>query len=314
MALVTEAAAVRGLRAWLDAEGIDFFRRVKAEFGTVAATLPPRHELNPQAIVHPVHFREGVRVRNFLRKITWGLWEHDRYENSWARLVERAIAEEETDDTMTIPPEIEQKRQLFLRLIGEAADWKYWVSQQMGENDRDAEPTWHLDNCHAAIEEMRHLLGRAEAVLFDAGAGDGEVFVAPIVGAVGPKEPSSPADTARCRVYDWTTLSPGHPIVARWHPDDSESRGHTCTRVDNDGYFHMDLSRASNHKGARLHIYSATSGFDGEADGLLNRTVRVPDQPSAALSSIAEALPIEQPANCEPAPGEILSVEERDDT
>jgi hypothetical protein len=85
------------LRKFLGDHGIEFFRKIKEEFGTVLAVLPPKHELNPNGkyAPHPIHFREGMQIRNFLRSITEETpWEFDRYENGYSDLIEWAIKEE----------------------------------------------------------------------------------------------------------------------------------------------------------------------------------------------------------------------------
>lgn len=85
--------AIEKVRTFLRSEGIQFFRRVKTEFGTVAAVIPPNHELNELPIPWPIHFREGMQIRNFLRQITDNGWEFDEYENGWVNIVNEAIKE-----------------------------------------------------------------------------------------------------------------------------------------------------------------------------------------------------------------------------
>ena len=92
---MNDQEAVVQLRSFLQEEGTSFFRQIKEEFGTVAAVLPKNHPLNEDGIPHPIHFREGMQIRNFLRMITNNEWEFDQYENGWIKLVELAIEEEE---------------------------------------------------------------------------------------------------------------------------------------------------------------------------------------------------------------------------
>jgi hypothetical protein len=88
---MTEQEIIDQLRAFLREEGISFFRQVKEEFGTVLAVLPVSHELNHDGIPHPIHFREGMQIRNFLRRITNNEWDFDRYENGWVQIVEDTL-------------------------------------------------------------------------------------------------------------------------------------------------------------------------------------------------------------------------------
>jgi len=91
-----------------------FFRTVKKHKGKVDATIrlvdvkafvkgedPPK--MPPFArcgyswrAPHPIHFREGMQIRNWLRES--GLckdWSDHDLDNNWARVVEKAIEEEE---------------------------------------------------------------------------------------------------------------------------------------------------------------------------------------------------------------------------
>jgi len=84
---------VEALRKWLGDDGVSFFRECRRDYGTVSPCLPPPEDaLCP--VPHPVHFREGMQVRNFLRTTPeckdWG--PHD-LDDSWMGAVERAIRE-----------------------------------------------------------------------------------------------------------------------------------------------------------------------------------------------------------------------------
>lgn len=93
------------LRDWLGEEGISFFCKVKEQYGTLnacwvegefddgtkaAAELKEVMSQHPP-IPHPVHFREGMQVRNFLRTIYGDSWTAHDYDNRWAALIEEAI-------------------------------------------------------------------------------------------------------------------------------------------------------------------------------------------------------------------------------
>jgi hypothetical protein len=114
-------------------------------------------------------------------------------------------------------------------------------------------------------------------------------------------DPGTSAQPGMCRVYDWIKeVEDAAPIAGRQirvelvdspaagppiYYDDENSQATT----DAEGYFYLDLVRSSSMGGARVRIYSMN---DSRApDGAIERTVRVPDQSSAALSTIADALP-----------------------
>jgi hypothetical protein len=99
-----DEARVKSIRDYLGPDGIEFFRRLKMARGKVDPLVSER-ELSiilglpaPSPgvgrIPHPVHFREGMSVRNHLRAS--GLckdWTAHDFDNRWAELVERAIEE-----------------------------------------------------------------------------------------------------------------------------------------------------------------------------------------------------------------------------
>lgn len=85
MPTITKEIVVK-VHDWLGEKGRDFFREVKEEHGTLNAVL---HDGN---IPHPVHFREGMQVRNFLRQT--GLcddWSDHDLDDNWCEVVEKAI-------------------------------------------------------------------------------------------------------------------------------------------------------------------------------------------------------------------------------
>jgi hypothetical protein len=111
----------------------------------------------------------------------------------------------------------------------------------------------------------------------------------------------TPAQPSMCRVYDWIKeVEEAAPIAGRQikvelvdspaagppvYYDDENSQAAT----DEDGYFYLDLVRSSAMGGARVRIYSTNAAQT--PDGAIERTIRVPDQASAALSTIPDALP-----------------------
>lgn len=75
------------LREWLGRAGIAHFRKIKAEHGEINACWMEG------GIPHPVHFREGMQVRNKLRELTDNAWTSHEYDDRWIGLVEEAIKE-----------------------------------------------------------------------------------------------------------------------------------------------------------------------------------------------------------------------------
>jgi len=71
-------------KKWLGKNGIKFFRDVQTKYGKIA-TACWMHE----GIPHPVHFREGMQVRNWLR--TNSDWDFDRIENHWDELINQLL-------------------------------------------------------------------------------------------------------------------------------------------------------------------------------------------------------------------------------
>lgn len=98
---------VEHVREWLGEDGITFFRRVKLHKGRVNCVLttnehvalrkgvePTSVEKHRLRLPHPIHFREGMAVRNAMRKspTTEGWTDHD-FDSTWSTVVERAIGE-----------------------------------------------------------------------------------------------------------------------------------------------------------------------------------------------------------------------------
>lgn len=77
---------VKAVRDFLGDEGVAFFRECRGKYGTVSPVL------GNSVLPHPVHFREGMRVRNAMRQsgLCEGWTDHD-YDEHWADIVEMAI-------------------------------------------------------------------------------------------------------------------------------------------------------------------------------------------------------------------------------
>jgi hypothetical protein len=86
-----EPGAVKKLASWLGEEGVRYFRHLKGLTGTVSPVL--RLNVKRKKIpVHPVHFREGMEIRNYLRSLEeCSTWTHADLENRWREIVEEAI-------------------------------------------------------------------------------------------------------------------------------------------------------------------------------------------------------------------------------
>lgn len=80
---------VQQLREALGPEGMKFFRDVYKKYGKIGALWLDGE--GPMAIPHSVHFREGMIIRNILRKITDYSWTAHEYDDRWEGLTEEAI-------------------------------------------------------------------------------------------------------------------------------------------------------------------------------------------------------------------------------
>jgi hypothetical protein len=81
-------ALVRHVRAYLGDNGAEFFRNLLRDHGEINVVL------SDGGIPHPVHFREGMRVRNAMREsgLCEGWNDHD-FDDLWIRVVCHAILE-----------------------------------------------------------------------------------------------------------------------------------------------------------------------------------------------------------------------------
>lgn len=81
---------VEKMKKFLTADGINLFRGYLEEHGTVSPVIPIKTAR--QTIPHPVHFREGMQVRNFMRGCEeCEGWDDHAFDDTWAAVVERAI-------------------------------------------------------------------------------------------------------------------------------------------------------------------------------------------------------------------------------
>ena len=73
-------------KAWLGDDGCNFFNEIKKTHGKINACW------DEEGIPHPIHFREGMQVRNFMR--TSGLcndWGDHDFDDSWVDLIEKTL-------------------------------------------------------------------------------------------------------------------------------------------------------------------------------------------------------------------------------
>ena len=77
---------VNDFKKWLGEKGISYFQSFKKVHGTVSPVLMDGR------IPHPVHFCEGMQIRNWMRghPAFKDYNDHD-FDNNWMQLVEEAI-------------------------------------------------------------------------------------------------------------------------------------------------------------------------------------------------------------------------------
>ncbi len=92
---------VKRLSEWLGEEGKAFFKENMEKHGTYIPVLEGEKLQNGSTIPHPVHLREGMKVRNFLRSgaSTYGLTIFDGVEldDVYVGYIEKAMEFVEED-------------------------------------------------------------------------------------------------------------------------------------------------------------------------------------------------------------------------
>lgn len=79
---------VEETKKWLGEAGLKFFRGLHEKYGDefgIACWMEGD-------IPHPVHFREGMQVRNKLRDLTDGGWTAHEYDDNWHRVIKECLA------------------------------------------------------------------------------------------------------------------------------------------------------------------------------------------------------------------------------
>lgn len=90
-------------KIWLGKEGLEYFCGLKEEYGTISPVIVEelytdeelKEDLNrkQKKIPYPVHFREGMQVRNWMRRQgETDDWDDHDYDETWIPLVEAVVA------------------------------------------------------------------------------------------------------------------------------------------------------------------------------------------------------------------------------
>jgi len=74
---------IKDMKQWLGEAGLKFFRDLRDKHGDSFGTAVWMEGNIP----HPVHFREGMQVRNKLRDLTSGSWTTHEYDDNWAAVI-----------------------------------------------------------------------------------------------------------------------------------------------------------------------------------------------------------------------------------
>jgi len=82
---------VEKLHGFLGEDGLSFFRECQTDHGTVSPVLTVKLD-GGRAFPHPVHFREGMQVRNAMRGFDeCESWDDHDLDNHWQKVVEQAL-------------------------------------------------------------------------------------------------------------------------------------------------------------------------------------------------------------------------------
>jgi hypothetical protein len=77
------------IQKWLGVDGIKFFMDLKKKHGRVDSVYME------QGIPHPVHLREGIQVRNFLRSLPECKdWDDHKLDDNWVSVIEEILNQE----------------------------------------------------------------------------------------------------------------------------------------------------------------------------------------------------------------------------
>lgn len=74
------------LREWLGDEGLSFFKSLKEKYGELNVVY------SEGGLPHPVHLREGMQIRNFLRQQNeCKSWDDIDFDDNWVTIIEEVI-------------------------------------------------------------------------------------------------------------------------------------------------------------------------------------------------------------------------------
>ena len=78
-------------KEWLGEDGIKFFKEWKERHGVdwAIAVEPPKGKF---PIPHPIHFREGMKIRNYMRQSGYfNDWDDHDFDNNWDLLIDKVL-------------------------------------------------------------------------------------------------------------------------------------------------------------------------------------------------------------------------------
>lgn len=76
---------------WMGRENIIWFRHVKNLKKGINVVLKLNYE-KKRIPVHPIHLREGMQIRNYLRsQPECKDWKHEDFESLWVNVIEKCI-------------------------------------------------------------------------------------------------------------------------------------------------------------------------------------------------------------------------------
>lgn len=84
---------IEKVRGWLGEDNIRWFAHIKGLKGSVNCVLKLNFK-RKRIPAHPIHFREGMQIRNFLREqVECDKWGHADFEREWITVVEKLITQ-----------------------------------------------------------------------------------------------------------------------------------------------------------------------------------------------------------------------------
>lgn len=76
---------------WMGRDNIIWFKHIKGLKGQLNCVLKLNYQ-KKKIPVHPIHLREGMAVRNFLRmQPECKEWQHEDFEHHWVTIIEKSF-------------------------------------------------------------------------------------------------------------------------------------------------------------------------------------------------------------------------------